>query len=153
MSIEAPDCGDVASRAGAGAGCAVDTSVPPDGHRPPGGQARWRTLYGFLRPYRLALLAGSVLSMFTAATGLALPLVVRMLIDDLSSHRSVVPTLLVMTALVVANGLLGAAGSYILRRTAETVILAVRRRLVDRLLGLTVSALDRAEPGDLMARV
>jgi ATP-binding cassette subfamily C protein len=124
-----------------------------DGHRPPGGQARWRTLYGFLRPYRLALLTGSVLSMGTAATGLALPLVVRILIGDLSRHRGVVTTLLVMTALVVANGVLGAVGSYVLKRTAETVILAVRRRLVDRLLGLTVSALDRAEPGDLMARV
>lgn len=75
MTIEARDCGDVASRAGAGAARAVDTSVPPDGHRPPGGEAHWRTMYGFLRPYRLALLAGSVLSLFTAATGLALPLV------------------------------------------------------------------------------
>jgi ATP-binding cassette subfamily C protein len=126
---------------------------PEDAHHPPGGQARWRALYGFLRPYRLALLVGSVLSLFTAATGLALPLVVRILIGDLSRHRDVVGTLLIMTALVVANGLLGALGTYVLKRTAETVILAARCRLVDRLLGLTVAALDQAEPGDLMARV
>jgi ATP-binding cassette subfamily C protein len=58
-----------------------------------------------------------------------------------------------MTGLVVANAALGALGSYVLRRTAESVVLAARRRLVDRLLGLTVSGLDRAEPGDLMSRV
>jgi len=58
-----------------------------------------------------------------------------------------------MTGLVVANAALGAVGGYVLRRTAESVVLAARRRLVDRLLGLTISGLDRAEPGDLMSRV
>jgi ATP-binding cassette subfamily C protein len=110
-------------------------------------------MYGYVRPHRLALLAGGVLSLLTAVTGLALPLVVRALIDDLGHHRSVAELLLLMTGLVVANAALGALGSYVLRRTAESVVLAARRRLVDRLLGLTVSGLDRAEPGDLMSRV
>jgi len=58
-----------------------------------------------------------------------------------------------MTALVIANAALGAVGSYVLRRTAESVVLAARHRLVDRLARLTVGGLDRAEPGDLMSRV
>jgi len=116
-------------------------------------RARWRVMYGYVRPHRLALLAGALLSLLTAATGLALPLVVRALIDDLGHHRSVAELLLLMTALVVANAALGALGGYVLRRTAESVVLAARRRLVDRLLGLTISGLDRAEPGDLMSRV
>jgi ATP-binding cassette subfamily C protein len=110
-------------------------------------------MYGYVRPHRLALLTGGVLSLLTAATGLALPLVVRALIDDLGHHRSVAELLLLMTGLVVANAAIGALGSYVLRRTAESVVLAARRRLVDRLLGLTVGGLDRAEPGDLMSRV
>jgi ABC-type multidrug transport system fused ATPase/permease subunit len=110
-------------------------------------------MYGYVRPHRLALLAGAVLSLLTAATGLALPLVVRALIGDLGSHRAVTVVLLLMTALVTANAALGAVGSYVLRRTAESVVLAARRRLVDRLLGLTIGGLDRAEPGDLMSRV
>src|SRR6266516_3845247 len=110
-------------------------------------------MYGYVRPHRLALLTGGLLSLLTAATGLALPLVVRALIDDLGHHRSVAELLLLMTGLVVANAALGAVGSYVLRRTAESVVLAARRRLVDRLLGLTISGLDRAEPGDLMSRV
>jgi len=110
-------------------------------------------MYSYVRPHRLALLAGGVLSLFTAATGLALPLVVRALIGDLSHHRAVAAVLLLMTALVLANAALGAVGSYVLRRTAESVVLAARHRLVDRLTGLTVGGLDRAEPGDLMSRV
>jgi ATP-binding cassette subfamily C protein len=98
-------------------------------------------------------LAGGVLSLLTAATGLALPLVVRALIGDLGNHRAVAAVLLLMTVLVIANAALGAVGSYVLRRTAESVVLAARRRLVDRLLGLTIGGLDRAEPGDLMSRV
>jgi ABC-type multidrug transport system fused ATPase/permease subunit len=116
-------------------------------------RATWRVMYGYARPHRIALLAGGALSLLTGATGLALPLVVRGLISDLGKHRSVTVVLALMTVLVVGNAAVGAVGSYVLRRTAESVVLAARRRLVDRLLGLTISALDRAEPGDLMSRV
>src|SRR6516225_4944289 len=116
-------------------------------------RARWRVMYDYVRPHRLALLAGAVLSLLTAATGLALPLVVRALIGDLGNHRAVTAVLLLMTVLVIANAALGAVGSYVLRRTAESVVLAARHRLVDRLLGLTIGGLDQAEPGDLMSRV
>jgi ABC-type multidrug transport system fused ATPase/permease subunit len=123
------------------------------GRRACGERAGWRVMYDYVRPHRLALLAGGMLSLLTGAAGLALPLVVRALIGDLGHHRSVAELLLLMTGLVVANAGLGALGSYVLRRTAESVVLAARRRLVDRLLGLTISGLDRAEPGDLMSRV
>ena len=118
-----------------------------------GERARWRVMYSYVRPHRRALLAGGALSLLTGVTGLALPLVVRGLITDLGQHRPVTELLLLMTALVVANAALGAVGTYLLRRTAESVVLAARRRLVDRLLGLTIAGLDRAEPGDLMSRV
>jgi ABC-type multidrug transport system fused ATPase/permease subunit len=129
------------------------TAEAYEAHGRGGERARWRVMYGYVRPHRLALLTGGLLSLLTAATGLALPLVVRALIDDLGHHRSVTELLLLMTGLVVANAALGAVGSYVLRRTAESVVLAARRRLVDRLLGLTITGLDRAEPGDLMSRV
>src|SRR6516164_4770622 len=127
--------------------------MPGAPRRARGERARWRVMYGYVRPHRLALVAGAVLSLLTAATGLALPLVVRALISDLGSHRAVAAVLVLMTALVTANAALGAVGSYVLRRTAESVVLAARRRLVERLLGLTIGGLDRAEPGDLMSRV
>jgi ABC-type multidrug transport system fused ATPase/permease subunit len=116
-------------------------------------ETTWRVLAGYVRPHRWALLSGGLLSLATGATGLALPLAARDLVGDLGHHRAVALVLVLMTGLVVANAGIGALGSYVLRRTAESVVLAARLRLVDRLLGLRISALDRAEPGDLMSRV
>ncbi|AZQ32500.1 ABC transporter ATP-binding protein [Streptomyces cyaneochromogenes] len=116
-------------------------------------QPAWRLLLGYVRPHRWALLTGALLSLVTGATGLLLPLVARDLIDDLSHDRAITGALLVMSGLVVANAALGALGSYVLRRTAESVVLGARRALSSYLLRLRITAVDRSEPGDLMARI
>ncbi|EFE65278.1 MULTISPECIES: ABC transporter ATP-binding protein [Streptomyces] len=117
------------------------------------GPPAWRLLLGYVRPHRWALLGGAALSLLTGATGLVLPLVARELIDDLADDRPITGALLLMSALVVANAVLGALGSYVLRRTAESVVLGARRALSSYLLRLRIPAVDRSEPGDLMARV
>ncbi|MBT3150292.1 ABC transporter ATP-binding protein [Streptomyces sp. CHD11] len=122
---------------------AAEDSAPP----------AWRLLFGYVRPHRWALLGGALLSLMTGATGLMLPLVARELIDDLSGDRSITGPLLLMSALVVANAVLGGLGSYVLRRTAESVVLGARRSLSSYLLRLRIAAVDRSEPGDLMARI
>lgn len=121
----------------------TEESVPP----------AWRLLLGYVRPHRWALLGGALLSLMTGATGLMLPLVARELIDDLSDDRAITGALLLMSALVIANAVLGALGSYVLRRTAESVVLGARRSLSSYLLRLRIPAVDRSEPGDLMARI
>ncbi|KUO02866.1 ABC transporter ATP-binding protein [Streptomyces caeruleatus] len=113
----------------------------------------WRLLLGYVRPHRWTLLTGAVLSLVTGATGLLLPLVARELIDDLSHDRAITGALLIMSGLVVTNAALGALGSYVLRRTAESVVLGARRALSSYLLRLRIPAVDRSEPGDLMARI
>ena len=117
------------------------------------GPPAWRLLLDYVRPHRWALLAGALLSLVTGATGLLLPLVARGLIGDLSHDRTITGALLAMSALVVANAAVGALGSYVLRRTAESVVLGARRALSSYLLRLRISAVDRSEPGDLMARI
>ncbi|MFJ2608432.1 ABC transporter ATP-binding protein [Streptomyces sp. NPDC087425] len=113
----------------------------------------WRLLLGYVRPHRRALAAGAFLSLLTGVTGLLLPLVAKGLIDDLSHDRAITGALLAMSALVVANAALGGLGSYVLRRTAESVVLGARRTLSSYLLRLRITAVDRSEPGDLMARI
>lgn len=113
----------------------------------------WRMLLGYVRPHRWTLLLGAVLSLVTGATGLALPLVAKFLIDALSDDRPIAGALLLMSVLVVANAGIGALGGYVLQRTAESVVLGARRTLSSYLLRLRVTAVDRSEPGDLMARV
>ncbi|MFD7878648.1 ABC transporter ATP-binding protein [Streptomyces sp. NPDC059766] len=117
------------------------------------GPPPWRLLLGYVRPHRWALAAGAVLSLVTGATGLLLPLVARGLIDDLAHDRTITGALLAMAGLVVTNAAVGALGSYVLRRTAESVVLGARRSLTSYLLRLRIPAVDRSEPGDLMARV
>ncbi|MFE0474287.1 ABC transporter ATP-binding protein [Streptomyces sp. NPDC058947] len=113
----------------------------------------WRLLLGYVRPHRRALVVGAVLSLVTGATGLLLPLVARGLIDDLAHDRAITGALLAMSGLVVANAAVGALGSYVLQRTAESVVLGARRALSSYLLRLRIPAVDRSEPGDLMARI
>ncbi|MBD0423369.1 ABC transporter ATP-binding protein [Streptomyces sp. TRM S81-3] len=117
------------------------------------GPPAWRLLLTYVRPHRRALFAGAVLSLVTGATGLLLPLVARELIDDLAHDRAIAGALLAMSGLVVANAALGAVGSYVLARTAESVVLGARRSLSSYLLRLRIAAVDRTEPGDLMARI
>jgi len=117
------------------------------------GQPAWRLLLAYVRPHRWALLTGALLSLVSGATGLLLPLVARGLIDDLSHERAIAGALLAMSALVVANAAVGGLGSYVLRRTAESVVLGARRALSSYLLRLRITAVDRSEPGDLMARI
>ncbi|MFF3883973.1 ABC transporter ATP-binding protein [Streptomyces sp. NPDC001914] len=113
----------------------------------------WHLLLGYVRPHRRALFGGALLALATGATGLLLPLVARGLIDDLSHDRPIGRALLGMAALVVTNAAVGALGSYVLRRTAESVVLGARRTLSSYLLRLRIPAVDRSEPGDLMARI
>ncbi|MCX5528162.1 ABC transporter ATP-binding protein/permease [Streptomyces bobili] len=116
-------------------------------------QPPWRQLLGYVRPHRWTLLAGALLSLVTGATGLLLPLVARGLIDDLSHDRAITGALVLLSVLVVTNAAVGALGSYVLRRTAESVVLGARKALSSYLLRLRIAAVDRSEPGDLMARI
>ncbi|MER6996995.1 ABC transporter ATP-binding protein [Streptomyces sp. NPDC000410] len=110
-------------------------------------------LLGYVRPYKRWLFLGALLSLATGATGLILPLAAKRLVDNLGDDLPVTGPLLAMTGLVLANAAIGAVGAYVLRRTAESVVLTARQRLVSHLLRLRVSAVDHAEPGDLMSRV
>jgi ABC-type multidrug transport system fused ATPase/permease subunit len=113
----------------------------------------WRVLLSYARPYWLALVAGGLLSLATAGTGLALPLVVRELIGSVGAGQTITGLLVLMTVLVVANATIGAVGSYVLERTGESVVLTARRGLISRLIRLRLSAVESTEPGDLMSRV
>ena len=123
------------------------------GHDRAGQRPAWQVLLRYARPHRWVLVAGGLLSLLTGATGLALPLAARALVGDLASHRTVSDVLLLMMGLVLANAGTGSLGSYLLMRTAESVVLAARLRLISRLTVLRISAVDRYEPGDLMSRI
>ncbi|GAA0318400.1 ABC transporter ATP-binding protein [Streptomyces polychromogenes] len=112
-----------------------------------------RALYGYVRPHRWAVVLGLLLALAGAAGGLLQPLATKALVDRLSSGGTIATILLVLTALVLLSTVAEAFGTYVLERTAESVVLAARRGLIGRLPRLRLAAVDRMQPGDLMSRV
>jgi ABC-type multidrug transport system fused ATPase/permease subunit len=113
----------------------------------------WRALYGHVRPHRTAVALGALLALIGAASGLAQPLAAKALVDRLGQDEPIAAVLLALTALVVFGTAVEALGSYLLERTAESVVLAARRSLIGRLLRLRLSEVEKTQPGDLMSRI
>ncbi|MFJ3159351.1 ABC transporter ATP-binding protein [Streptomyces kanasensis] len=113
----------------------------------------WRALYRHFRPHRAVVALGTLLALFGTVAGLAQPLAAKALVERLGRDEPITGILLGLTALVVAGTAIQAAGSYLLERTAESVVLSARRSLVGRLLRLRLPEVERTQPGDLMSRI
>jgi ATP-binding cassette subfamily B protein len=113
----------------------------------------WRLLLGHVRPQVWTLVAGGLLGLLGGVAALAEPMVAKWVIDSLGERRSLLGPVVVLTALMIGGALLTAAGTYLLGRMAESVVLTARERLISRMLRLRVGALDRLKPGDLLSRV
>ncbi|WP_328345269.1 ABC transporter ATP-binding protein [Micromonospora sp. NBC_00421] len=121
---------------------------------PAAGERHWlRMIAGYVRPHRGPFVAAAVLLLLSSLLGLAQPLAAKALIDGLTAGQGVGRALVVLTGLVIIAAVLLGIGNYLILRTAEAVALDGRRGLVRHLLRLTVPALQRQAPGDLLARV
>ncbi|WKU05520.1 ABC transporter ATP-binding protein [Micromonospora sp. HUAS LYJ1] len=121
---------------------------------PAAGERHWlRMIAGYVRPHRGPFVAAAVLLLVSSLLGLAQPLAAKALIDGLTAGQGVGRALVVLTGLVIIAAVLLGVGNYLILRTAEAVALDGRRGLVRHLLRLTVPALQRQAPGDLLARV
>ncbi|KUF18341.1 ABC transporter ATP-binding protein [Streptomyces silvensis] len=113
----------------------------------------WAVLYRHFRPHRGVVALGALFTLVGAATGLAQPVAVEALVNRLSDDESVTSILVFLTCLLVIGTAVESVGSYILERTAQSVVLDSRRSLIGRLLRLKVTEIERVQPGDLMSRV
>nr|WP_037895998.1 ABC transporter ATP-binding protein [Streptomyces sp. NRRL S-920] len=113
----------------------------------------WRALYRHFRPHRAAVAVGALLTLTGSMTALAQPLAAKSLVERLGGDDSIAGVLVLLSALVILGTAIEAIGSYVLERTAESVVLAARRTLVGRLLRLRLTEVERTQPGDLMSRI
>jgi ABC-type multidrug transport system fused ATPase/permease subunit len=134
---------------------AVEPSALADA--PPDRRARersaWRLLLEHVNPYRWTILGGGLLGFLGGLASLAQPMVAKLAVDTLGQRRSLAGPVALLAAVTIGGALLSTAGIYLLGRTAESVVLTARERLISRLLRLRVSALDRLKPGELLSRV
>ena len=113
----------------------------------------WRLLLAHIRPHLRTLVAGGVVSLLGGLAALAEPMVAKLVIDSLGDQRSLIGPVALLTVLMLGGAVLTAYGMYLLGRTAESVVLSARQRLIGRMLRLQVEALDDLKPGDLLSRV
>jgi ABC-type multidrug transport system fused ATPase/permease subunit len=116
-------------------------------------RSAWRLLLEHVTPYRWTILGGGLLGFLGGLASLAQPMVAKLAVDTIGQHRSLAGPVALLAAVTVGGALLSTAGIYLLGRTAESVVLTARERLISRLLRLRVSALDRLKPGELLSRV
>lgn len=112
-----------------------------------------KALHAYVRPHRRPVVLGLLCALVGAAGGLLQPLATKALVDRLASGGTIAGILIALTVLVVLGTAVEAFGTYVLERTAESVVLAARRTLVGRLLRLRLAEWERVPPGDLMSRV
>jgi ABC-type multidrug transport system fused ATPase/permease subunit len=136
---------------------AAPTEVDPPIDAIPGRRARrqpaWRLLLAHISPHRWTLVGGGVLGFLGGLAALAQPMVAKLVVDSLGERRSLVGPVALLTGLTIGGALLNAAGTYLLGRATESIVLSARHGLISQLLRLRVGALDHLKPGDLLSRV
>jgi len=112
-----------------------------------------RSLWPYLREHRASMIAVAVLSLITAGTALAQPLLVGQVITAVQESGPVGGTAALLVAVLLVGAAISAVQSFLLQRTAEGLVLSTRRTLAERLLRLPVTEYDARRTGDLMSRV
>ena len=110
-------------------------------------------LVALLRPHRGQLGVVVLISLVAAGASLAQPLLVRRLLGAVTDGMPLAGPVVLLVLVMLVGVVLSGVQRYLLQRTAEGVVLATRRRLVDRLLRLPVAELEARRLGDLISRV
>ena len=112
-----------------------------------------RALVPYLRDHRGTLLIVGLLSLVAAGAALAQPALIRTVLDGITAGRGVAGPVAVLVGLLLAAAAIGGLRDYLLKRTAEGLVLTTRRRLAGHLLRLPIAEYDRRRTGDLLSRV
>lgn len=124
------------------------TQAPRPAPRPP-----LRALLAHARPHRRVLVLVLALTLAGSAAGLAQPMVVESALTALMTGRGLGDEILLMLALLAVSIALTWSQALVSERTAEKVVLQVRKGLIHRLIRLRTGELDKTEPGGLTTRV
>jgi ABC-type multidrug transport system fused ATPase/permease subunit len=112
-------------------------------------------LLGFLRPYRVSLLASSLLAIASQVSGILVPVLTGAVINELSSDRET-QVLVLEVAAIVLLGLIRGGLMYgrrvISGRQALAVEYDLRDELYSHFLRLSFGFYDRSQTGQLMSR-
>ncbi|HEX6115276.1 MAG TPA: ABC transporter ATP-binding protein [Geminicoccaceae bacterium] len=117
-----------------------------------------RRFWGFIRPYRRRLALAVLAVLAFAASQVAIPLVLRVLIDGAlvegaRDERLLALGVLVFFGIVTFNFLANLLQETVVARIAERLLINLRRAMYEHLQRVSLSFMDRTEVGRLMARL
>ncbi|MFH9547431.1 ABC transporter ATP-binding protein [Streptomyces sp. NPDC017435] len=112
-----------------------------------------RVFSDLLRDNFAQVLLALVLSLVATASTLAIPLLVRDLIEILGKRGSIVETLAWMVPLALGGALASSFSGYLLARTGERFILRLRSRVMEHTLRMPLQSVRAAGAGNLVARI
>ncbi len=114
-----------------------------------------RSLWPFMRPYRLWMAAALTALVATAAISLVLPLAVRRVVDNFNTKDGTTLDLYFAAALGIASLLaIGTALRYALvTRLGERVVADIRKAVFDRVIGLSPSFYEKIMTGEVLSRI
>ncbi len=116
-------------------------------------RATLQEFFPYLRGHVRVLVLAAVVSLIATGLSIAQPLMVQQLVNAVSVGEPASVFVWFLVAITLGGAVFAAAQSYLLQRTAESVVLGVRRSLVGQLLALPIREFDRRRVGDLISRV
>ena len=134
---------------------AIEAPQAAETARPRVDRAALRRLLGLAWPYRWALAGGGVCLIIASLLGLAIPWLVRGLIDGvmLAGGASLGRTAALFIGVALIQALVGITQGYLLSYTGERLVADLRRRLFAHLQGLSVGFFDGRRVGELLSRL
>ena len=112
-----------------------------------------RPLRQSLLDHRGQLVAVAGLAVAGVGCQLGQPFLIRRVLMAVQSAQPYGRILIAVLAVMIVGAVLGALQQFLLQRTGEAVVFAMRRTLIAHLLRLPVSAYDERQSGDLVSRV
>jgi len=115
---------------------------------------RLKDLWPYLKPQRYALIFLTVLSLISAATSLAQPLLTQQLVQEVHDTGQISVSLIVLLAvLLIVVAVLTGVQQYELYRAAERTVFNARSEIIRKLFHLPIRDYDVRRNGDLVSRV
>jgi len=118
--------------------------------------SRLRQISGFLRPYRRSLITASILTGVLTLIGMAPPLLMRSLINDVAreSNWGVFPLLMgLLIAVPLFRAFVNILNGITLHGTAQGIISSTRKGLFRQLMRLSMRFYDQTPPGAISQRL
>ncbi|SDD15398.1 ABC-type multidrug transport system, ATPase and permease component [Rhodococcus tukisamuensis] len=112
-----------------------------------------RLLWSFIRPHRVALSIGLVLSCAFTAVGLALPMMIKVVLDTLGTGGGLGGPITILVLLLLAAGSIGFVQLNLMGSLAARVVFEARESMVRSYFRATVASVTKRPSGELVTRV